>query len=106
MPNGSTRAHLKKVNNKMIALVKGSKKNKRLKAVVLDILSDGDVMITSEIHDIMRTKYHCPTLGSHIALACMLATMPQVEKVGYERARALNYSSTKNMMHWSLRSIE
>lgn len=106
MPNGSTRAHLKKVNNKMLAAVKGSKKNKRLKAVVLDILSEGDAMITSEIHDIMRTKYHCPNLGSTIALACMLATMPQVEKLGNVRGRPLNYASTKSCMLWSLRSIE
>lgn len=106
MPNGSTRQHLKRVSKEMMSKVKGSKKNKRLKAVVIDILSEGDAMITSEIHEIMRNEYHCPNLGSNIALACMMATMPQIEKLGYAKARPLNYASTKDCMFWSLRSIE
>jgi len=105
MPNGSTRKHLKKVNNKMMSLVKGSKKNIRLKAIVLDILCEGDSMTTGEIYDIMKTEYHVPNLGSIISLAALLTCMPQINRDGWVKGIAYNNTTSKSMMQWSLRSL-
>ncbi|GAG75275.1 unnamed protein product [marine sediment metagenome] len=92
-----------------MAQVKGSKKNRRLKAIILDLLSEGDTMMTTEIYTAIKNNYVCENLPCVSTIGTICQAMIQVESLGRVKPpnpTHIEMFGYKPVQTWSLRSIE
>lgn len=91
--------------------VKGSRRHLRIKAVIIDILKDGDALTTAEIWNEITEEYSFKFYESINFIGALCAKMPQVESLGTElvsvRDRAYYDKGTykKPQRVWALRKI-
>lgn len=96
----------KAVTMKMQSLVtgKGAKKNRRLKACLIDILSDGDMFTTEELHArLSNYMIHNVPVESTVGTICR--STPQIESLGRIRVKGQFDQTTKPVQTWSLRHL-
>lgn len=74
--------HMNRVTKEMMNQVRGSKKRLRLKAIILHILSDGDVLTTHEVYHTIKDGWICNNLPCVSTIGSICQTMPQIEALG------------------------
>ena len=97
------------VTKEMMDNVRGSRKHVRIKAAIIDILSDGDSYNSQEIWEELTDTYNFSFYESIEWVGQMCARMPQVEKLGTElqtvrnRARYHTGAYKKQSGVWALK---
>jgi hypothetical protein len=102
----------KAITKSMTDLVqgKGASKKRRIKACLIDILSDGDMLTTEEIH-FRLDNYMIHNVPVESTVGTLLRSVPQIESLGRIRTKSIHdpaglTSSTKPVQTWALRSLE
>ena len=99
----------KVVTQEMIDAVRGSKKHRRIKAAIIDILEDGDSYNSLQIWEELNDGYNFKFYESIEWVGQVCRRMPQVEKLGTEKAvtrsrqHNLQGGERKNIGVWALK---
>ncbi len=98
----------KKITQEMIEAVKGkgANKKKRIKAAIIDIMSQGDTLTTEEVHDALQ-GYMIHQIPVESSVGTLLRSLTQVESLGRIRVPSKEEGrTTKPIQTWSLKSLE
>jgi len=108
MSNIPCHPHMKRVTKEMMAAVKGSRKRLRLKAIILEVLSDGDTLTTHEMYHTIKDGWICNNLPAISTIGTLCQAMPQVEALGRVKPceAHMQIYGYKPVQTWSLRSLK